>query len=237
MVGAVSAQAGSGPAGKPHPGRPRPRTARWSVDGLGFDARAASPVRSSGALTGWTVSSGSADGRAPTASHPAPSSGRRCAGARRRSSVRRAAATSGSRDARSHSSCSRERPGPWCRSGWCPRSPTRRPTGPASGRKRHLGEEHRHDRLLPGVEDGQQQALLAPEVGVDGARGATGGLGHRVDGDPVDALLGEEVGGGREQPPWSRPSAPPGSAPCSPRAAVLPALGPATSAGPSATTI
>ena len=63
----------------------------------------------------------------------------------------------------------------------------------------HLGEQHGEHGFLPVVEDGEKQPLLAAEVGVDGARGPLGGVGHRVDRHGVDPLLGEEVGGGGQQ--------------------------------------
>ena len=64
---------------------------------------------------------------------------------------------------------------------------------------RHLGQQHGAHRVLPRVEEGQQQALLAAEVGVDRTGGPAGGLGHRVHRHRVDALVGEEVGGRGEQ--------------------------------------
>ena len=64
---------------------------------------------------------------------------------------------------------------------------------------RHLGQQHGQHRVLPRVEQRQQQALLAAEVGVDRSRGPAGGLGHRVHRHRVDALLGEELGGGGQQ--------------------------------------
>ncbi len=64
---------------------------------------------------------------------------------------------------------------------------------------RHLGEEHGQDRVLPGVEEGEQEALLGTEVGVDGAGGPACSFGHGVDGHGVDALVGEELGGCGEQ--------------------------------------
>ena len=64
----------------------------------------------------------------------------------------------------------------------------------------HLGQQHGQGRVLPRVQQGQQQPLLVPEVGVHGSRGSSGGLGHRIHGHRVDALLGEEIGGRGQQP-------------------------------------
>ena len=65
---------------------------------------------------------------------------------------------------------------------------------------RHLGEQHGQDGVLPRVEQGEQEALLRAEVGVDGPRRAPGGLGYGVHRHGVDALVGEEVGRGGQQP-------------------------------------
>ena len=62
-----------------------------------------------------------------------------------------------------------------------------------------LGGDDGDEGLLPDVEEGQEHALLGAEVVVDGTRGAAGGLGHDVDRDGVDAVVGEELGGGREE--------------------------------------
>ena len=157
----------------------------------------ASPVRS--ALTRTASSSGAATGWAPTAAvHPASwrALKRRASAFRARST----SATSPSRAARSHSSCSRsdQLTGP---SSTVPATLSHTAASWPSGRvgHRHLGQQHGQDRVLPRVEQRQQQALLAAEVGVDRTRGPAGGLGHGVDRHRIDALFGEELGGGGQQ--------------------------------------
>ncbi len=68
-----------------------------------------------------------------------------------------------------------------------------------TGGQLELGGDDGDEGLLPLVEEGQEESLFGAEVVVDGARGAAGGLGHQVDRDGVDAVVGEELGGGREQ--------------------------------------
>ena len=63
-----------------------------------------------------------------------------------------------------------------------------------------LGVDVHDQGLAEVVEQGEQQPLLAAEMGVDGAGGAARRRGHGVDGHPVDPLVGEAFGGGGQQP-------------------------------------
>ncbi len=49
------------------------------------------------------------------------------------------------------------------------------------------------------VEHDQEQLLLALEVGVEGALGVAGRLGHLFDGGALESLPAEQLGGGPEQ--------------------------------------
>ena len=110
-------------------------------------------------------------------------------------------ATSGSRAARSQSSCSSTGHRAACGSEVSDTLDHTAASWPAGeSAHRHLGQEHGEDGVLPGVEEGEEQALFRPEVGVDGSRGASGGLGHCVHRDGIDALVGEELGRGGQQP-------------------------------------
>ncbi len=112
--------------------------------------------------------------------------------------ARSTAATSGSRAARSHSSCCRRSHPPPERPATCPQ--TARSCSSGEWLTRHLGEKEGEGRVLKGFEEGEQQPLFRPEVGVDGPGRPVGGLGHGVDRNGVDSLAGEELGGGRQKP-------------------------------------
>ena len=114
--------------------------------------------------------------------------------------ARRAAATSGSRAARSDSSRS-SRSRRRVSSEWVTTIGGHGPQAVGDvGGQLELGGDDGDEGLLPVVEQGQEQALLGAEVVVDRTRGPAGGLGHGVDRDGVDAVVGEQGGGGVEEP-------------------------------------
>lgn len=67
------------------------------------------------------------------------------------------------------------------------------------GGQLQLGQDHRHHRMLPFVEQGQQQTLLRTEVVVHRSRGAVSRFRHRVHRDGVHSLFSEQLGSGLEQ--------------------------------------
>jgi len=64
--------------------------------------------------------------------------------------------------------------------------------------------QRRHLLLRTLLEQGQEEVVLALEVGVDGALGEPGGPGHLVERGAVEPVLGEDHGGGRQQAPARR---------------------------------
>ena len=63
----------------------------------------------------------------------------------------------------------------------------------------NVGDDRVGRRLLPLLEEREQQPLLVAEVAVERPGGAVGGVGDRFGGHGVEALAGEQVGRGREQ--------------------------------------
>ena len=63
----------------------------------------------------------------------------------------------------------------------------------------HGGPQRLHLPRVAGLEKGEEEILLVLEVGVHGTLAEAGGGRHRVEGRPVEAPLGEDLGGGRQQ--------------------------------------
>ena len=63
-----------------------------------------------------------------------------------------------------------------------------------------LREEGVHLDVRPGADRGEQQVVLAPEVGVDRARGEAGGAGDVLQPGALVALLDEDLDRGGEEP-------------------------------------
>ncbi len=144
--------------------------------------------------------------------------GGRCSAGPRRCGTRSTSATSGSRAARSHSSCSSsdQRAGLGV-GGVGHVGPHRGQLAGGRVGHRHLGQQHGEHRVLPGVEEGEQEPLLASRSGRRPR--PRSGRRPRPPRRPTPRRRPGRRRARRPRPaaaPASPPSAPPGSWPCPP---------------------